>query len=73
MVRTVAGEDTLPCLQQCFWECILEKGILNKEVRGGAGQEPLSSRDTGLWADLLGGDSDRPGTPELAFQEWYLS
>lgn len=72
MVGTLAGEDTLPCLQQCFWECILQKGILNKEVSRG-GQEPPSSRDTGLWADLLGGDSDQPGTLELAFQEWYLS
>ena len=32
--------------------CILEKKIFNKE--GGGGQEPLSSRGTGLWEDLLG-------------------
>lgn len=48
------------------------KGSLNKEV-GGRGQEPLFSRDTGLWEDQLGGDGDQPETPELAFQKWYLS
>lgn len=50
---------------------ILGEGISSKELGGGGqGLSPLSSRDTGLWEDLLGGDGGQLGSLELAFQEW---
>lgn len=64
-VRNSGHCGSLHSLQQRFWECILEKGVLNRGVGVGGAGVPVQ-QGIGLWGDL-------PGIPELVFQERYLN